>query len=386
MIKREAEKELRKLARLFKTVAVVGPRQSGKTTLTRFVFKDKPYVNLENPDERRFATDDPRGFLSRYPDGAVFDEIHRVPQLFSYLQQNLDEDKRKGKFILTGSNNFLVQENISQSLAGRIGYLYLLPFSISEVKSAGYRNAPELIFKGFYPPVFEMNSDSSKWYLNYIGTYIERDVRQIKNITDLNLFDRFLRLCASRTGQLLNMNNLAMETGIDNKTVNSWIGILETSFILFRLFPHHRNFSKRIVKMPKLYFYDTGLVCTLLGIKSTEQLIYHPLYGSLFENMVVAEIMKYNFNFVSGNNIFFWRDNVGHEIDIIIDSAKGLFPIEIKSGQTVTDDFFQNILFWQKISNEKAGVVVYGGDSLQKRSNGINFVPWNKLESVFATH
>jgi len=382
MIKREAESALINLAKQFKAVAVVGPRQSGKTTLTRYVFHDKPYVSLENPDIRRYALDDPRGFLSQYKTGAIIDEVQRVPELFSYLQQILDEDNTKGKFILTGSNNFLLQENISQSLAGRIAYLYLLPFTVSELTTEGSTNLHKIMFRGFYPPVYDRPAEACNWYPNYIRTYIERDVRQIKNITDLNAFERFLRLCAGRTGQLLNMNNLAIESGVDNKTIASWLGILESSFILFRLFPHHNNFNKRIVKMPKIYFYDTGLACALLGIQNAEQLNYHPLFGSLFESFAIAELMKHRYNQARSNNLYFWRDNTGHEIDILFDTMEKLYPVEIKSGKTITDKFFTGILYWFKISGEKRGTVVYAGESDQKRSNNIDIVPWNKLDSL----
>lgn len=382
MIKRDAESELINLSKQFKAVAVVGPRQSGKTTLTRHVFRDKPYVNLENPDIRRFALDDPRGFLSNYKTGAVIDEAQRVPELFSYLQQILDEDNKRGKFILTGSNNFLLQESISQSLAGRIAYLYLLPFTVSELPAKEANNLNDLIFKGFYPPLYDLPVDTNKWYSNYIRTYIERDVRQIKNITDLNAFERFLRLCAGRTGQLLNMNSLAIESGVDNKTIAAWIGVLESSFIVFRLHPHHSNFNKRIVKMPKLYFYDTGLVCALLGIQKAEQLNYHPLFGSLFENFTIGELLKHRYNQAKNNNLYFWRDNTGNEVDIIIEKMKKLYPVEIKSGKTITDKFFKGILYWFKISGEKSGAIIYAGESSQKRSDNIEIVPWNNLKSL----
>jgi predicted AAA+ superfamily ATPase len=381
MIKREAESELINLAKQFKAVAVLGPRQSGKTTLTRYVFRDKPYVSLENPDIRRFALDDPRGFLTQYKTGAVIDETQRVPELFSYLQQILDEDDKRGKFILTGSNNFLLQESISQSLAGRIAYLYLLPFTISELATEKNHNLHSLMFSGFYPPLYDRPVEPDKWYQNYIRTYIERDVRQIKNLTDLNSFERFLRLCAGRTGQLLNMNSLAIESGVDNKTIASWIGVLESSFILYRLYPHHRNFNKRIVKMPKIYFYDTGLACALLGIQNAEQLNYHPLFGNLFENFAISELLKHRYNLAKSNNLSFWRDNTGHEVDIIIDTMGKLYPVEIKSGKTITDKFFTGILYWFKISGEKTGAIIYAGESGQKRSNKIDIVPWNKLES-----
>jgi predicted AAA+ superfamily ATPase len=305
-----------------------------------------------------------------------------VPELFSYLQQILDEDNVRGKFILTGSNNFLLQESISQSLAGRIAYLYLLPFTISELAEEEAGNLHELIFRGFYPPLYDHPADTSRWHSDYIRTYIERDVRQLKNITDLNAFERFLRLCAGRTGQLLNMNSLAIETGVDNKTISSWIGVLESSFIIYRLHPHHRNFNKRIVKMPKIYFYDTGIICALLGIQNAEQLNYHPLFGSLFENFIVGELLKHRFNQAKDNNLYFWRDNTGHEVDIIIDKIDKLHAVEIKSGKTIIDKFFNGILYWLKISGEKTGTVVYAGESAQKRSNNIEIVPWNELNSL----
>lgn len=382
MIKREAEAELIVLARQFKAVAVVGKRQSGKTTLTRNVFWDKPYVSLENPDTRRFAMEDPRGFLSQYKSGAVIDEVQRVPEIFSYLQQVLDEDEKKGKFILTGSNNFLLQETISQSLAGRIAYLYLLPFSVSELPEKETLNLHDILLKGFYPPLYDQPVESCKWYPNYIRTYIERDVRQIKNITDLNTFEKFLRLSAGRSGQLLNINSLAIETGVDNKTISSWIGILENSFIMYRLYPHHRKFNKRIVKMPKLYFYDSGLACALIGIQNVQQLNYHPLFGSLFENFVLGELMKIRYNHAKSNNLYFWRDNTGHELDIVIETAGKLYPVEIKSGKTITEEYFKGLLFWSKISGEQGGAVIYAGESGQQRSNNIEIIPWNKLNTL----
>jgi len=279
MIKREAASILVKLARQFKAVAVIGPRQSGKTTLVTDVFPGKPYVNLENIDTRRFAMEDPRGFLEQYAQGAILDEAQNVPHLFSYLQEILDKNTIPGLFIITGSNNFLLQETISQSLAGRIAYLNLLPFSMSEIKNKADKDINNLLFHGFYPPLFDQPLDIDIWYRNYIQTYIERDVRQLKSIKNLFIFEKFIKLCAGRTGQLLNMANLAVETGVDNKTISSWIGILESSFIIYRLQPHHKNFNKRVVKMPKLYFYDTGLVCSLLNIQNPQQLDIHPYRG-----------------------------------------------------------------------------------------------------------
>lgn len=384
MIKREVEEELIKLAKQFKAVAVVGPRQSGKKTLTRNIFNYKTYVNLENPDSRRFAAEDPRGFLSQYLKGAVIDEAQRAPELFSYLQQVLDEDSTKGRFILTGSNNFILQQSISQSLAGRIAYIYLLPFTLAELSVTPTTDLKMQILKGSYPPVFDQKIDYDKWYPNYIRTYVERDVRQLKNISDLNIFERFLRLCAGRAGQLLNMSNLAVETGVDSKTIGAWLAILESSFITFRLYPFHQSFNKRIVKMPKLYFYDTGLICSLLGISNSDQLDVHPLYGSLFENLSISEFRKHSFNRAKNENLFFWRDNLGHELDLIIERGNSLVPVEIKSGKTVTSEFFNGLNYWNKISGSEGGAVIYTGDQIQKRSNNNKVIPWFRLESLFS--
>lgn len=382
MIKREAEAELIKLARQFRAVALIGPRQSGKTTLARHVFGEKPYVNLENPDIRRFAMEDTRGFLAQYKGGAILDEAQRVPQLFSYLQQTLDEDKTPGRFIITGSNNFLLQENISQSLAGRIAYLILLPFSLTELQDTKTGRLLDFLFNGLYPPIYDQPVETNTWYANYIRTYIERDVRQLKNISDLFAFERFVRLCAGRTGQLLNMSNLAVEVGVDAKTIVSWMGILESSFIIYRLQPHHRNFNKRVVKMPKIYFYDTGLACALLGIQNADQLIMHPLTGSLFENFIINELIKLRFNRGKSHNLFFWRDNTGNEIDVIVETTKGLFPIEIKSGQTITADYFKGLNFWNRLNGKTEGAVVYAGTEHQKRSNGLEVFAWNNMDEI----
>lgn len=378
MIPREAESEIRALAKQFKAIAVVGPRQSGKTTLVRYIFSDKPYANLENPDLRNYATEDPRGFLSNYPDGAVLDEVQRVPELFSYLQQILDESAINGLYILTGSNNFLLHERISQSLAGRVGYLNLLPLTLNEIDDK-QSSSNQLMFKGGYPVLYSEGTDPTKWYANYIRTYVERDVRMIKNITDLVTFERFLRLCAGRIGQLLNMSSLAVETGVDVKTISAWISVLETSFVVFRLQPYHENFNKRIVKMPKLYFFDTGLAIALLGVSSPAQLELHPFRGSLFENMIIVNFLKQRYNAGKTNNLFFWRDNVGNEIDLLIQNGSRRFPVEIKSGQTITNDYFKGILFWNKITQTEGGYVIYGGDMMQKRSNGIKVIPFREF-------
>ncbi len=381
MITRIAGIKLKDLASKFKAVAVTGPRQSGKTTMVKAVFKQKPYVSLENPDTRRFATEDPRGFLETYRHGAILDEVQRVPELFSYLQELLDTSSKKGLFILTGSNNFLLQENISQTLAGRVGYLYLLPLSIEEMHKAKILpdSDDELILQGFYPPVYDQNIPSQDWAPNYIKTYIERDVRQVKNISDLLIFERFVRVLAGRNGQELNSSAISVETGVDIKTVQSWIGILESSFIIYLLRQHHKNYNKTIIKRPKLYFYDSSLVCSLLGIRNKEHLHLHPLRGSLFEGMVVTELLKRRTNRGLPINIHFWRDKAGHEIDVIVDDGGKLLPIEIKSGSTFHESFLKNINYWNKLSGGKKGLVLYAGSQSQIRSNGIEVANWRGL-------
>ena len=381
MVQRIAKAKLKDLASKFKCVAVTGARQAGKTTLVKEVFSSKPYVSLENPDIRRFALEDPRGFLQTYPDGAVLDEVQRVPELFSYIQEVLDNSSKKGMFILTGSNNFLLQQNISQTLAGRVGYLNLLPFSIAELNKAKLLPASddELMLKGFYPPIYDQEIPPSDWCPNYIRTYIERDVRQIKNISDLIVFERFVKLLAGRTGQELNNSALSVETGVDVKTIQSWIGILESSFIIYLLKPHHQNFNKTIVKRPKVYFYDTAIVCSLLGIQNLLQLETHPLRGAIFETMVVMEFVKLRTNKGLPVNLYFWRDKTGHEIDLIIDEAGELFPIEIKSGKTINTEFFRNIDYWKKLSGFENSYLLYAGIQKQHRSNGTVVSNWRSL-------
>jgi len=381
MIQRIAKDKLKDLSSKFKAVAVTGARQTGKTTLVKQVFKGKTYLSLENPDTRNFALEDPRGFLESYPNGAILDEVQRVPHLFSYLQEILDSSKVKGLFILTGSNNFLLQQTISQSLAGRVGYINLLPFSISELKKAKLLTPDDnnLMLKGFYPPIYDQDIPPLDWCPNYIRTYIEKDVRQIKNITDLIVFERFIKLLAGRTGQELNNSALAVETGVDVKTIQSWIGILESSFIIYLLKPHHKNFNKTIVKRPKVYFYDTAIVCYLLGIRNTSQLNTHPLRGAIFEGMVVTELIKKRTNSGLPINLFYWRDKTGHEIDIIVDDMGQLLPIEIKSGKTVNTEFFKNIYYWSKLTDAKKSILLYAGEQNQKRSIGIEILNWRSI-------
>lgn len=385
MITRNARNTILELAKGYPFIALTGPRQAGKTTLSRAVFPDKPYVSLEDPDIREFATTDPRRFLSRYPDGAILDEAQRAPEIFSYLQTLADTDGRMGLYILTGSQQFGLLSGITQSLAGRVGMVQLLPFSAGELQEAD--KLPDildaLLYKGSYPPLYDRRLSPLQWYAGYVTTYLERDVRQLINVRDLTLFQRFIRLCAGRTGQLLNLSTLANDCGITHNTAKAWISILEASYILFLLPPHHRNFNKRLVKTPKLYFHDTGLAAWLLGVQSADQLANHPLRGALFETWVVGEFLKGRYNKALPSNLFFWRDNSGNEVDVIVDQGLALLPIEIKSGQTVSTDFFSGLRKWLSWAGAEAGkpYLVYGGDEHQERGEA-DVVPWRDVSAI----
>jgi predicted AAA+ superfamily ATPase len=366
-------------------VAVLGPRQSGKTTLVKMTFPNKEYVNLEEPDTKLFAQSDPRSFLHNKKFGLIIDEVQRVPDLFSYIQTTVDEKKISGSFILTGSHNFLMQEKISQTLAGRVAILTLLPFSLNEVRSDDSKDDfSAFVFKGFYPPIYDRKIEPTDWYPNYIRTYLERDVRLIKNIPDLNTFTLFVKLCAGRIGQLLNLSSLAVEAGISVNTVKSWLSVLEASYIIYRLEPHFQNFNKRLVKMPKLYFYDTGLACSLLGLESENQISTHYLIGSLFENLVLSDLMKHKMNYGLNSNFYFWRDKLGREVDCLIESGLGKVILEIKSGKTINENFFDGLKFYKGLSREKniLSFMIYGGEKVEVRSAG-NVLPWYKTTNVF---
>ncbi len=386
MIERELTVKLQKAASQFPVLAIIGPRQSGKTTLVRHTFSEKPYVNLEALDTQAFAREDPRGFLENYPAGAIIDEAQRVPELFSYIQVIVDELQQSGMFILTGSQNFLIQENLSQTLAGRVAIFTLLPLSLEELKAAQHplNRYEEYIFRGFYPRIYDKKIPPGDWYPSYIRTYLERDVRQIKNTMDLSLFQKFIKLCAGRIGQLLNMSALGNDCGISHNTVRSWLSLLEASYVIFLLQPHHNNLKKRIVKMPKLYFYDTGVACTLLNIQFEQQLETHYLTGNLFENLVISELIKYRLNRGLSPNVYFWRDRTGNEIDCLLEFADHATPVEIKSGRTVTRDYFKGLFRWNKLSGgaPSQSYVVYGGNETQKRSDG-NLLPWKSLTAIF---
>ncbi|HRE64543.1 MAG TPA: ATP-binding protein [Ferruginibacter sp.] len=382
VVTRQAEKRLKYLARTFRAVAVIGPRQSGKTTLCKMAFPKKPYVSLENPTTLQFAQTDPVGFLAQYPKGAVIDEAQRMPQLFSYLQQLLDETKNPGLFILTGSNNFLIQQNITQSLAGRIGYLTLLPFSIAELSANKLLKTrwPENVVRGFYPEIIVKKIKPDVWYNAYSKTYIERDVRQLKNIANLSLFTKFIYLCAGRAAQILNINSLANDCGIDNKTAQSWLGILESSFVVFQLKPYFKNFNKQISKSSKLYFYDTGLLCYLLHISNGKELAGSMYKGPVFENFIICEKIKQKENTGHTHDFYYWRDKTGNEVDLITDNHKTISIAEIKSAETINPSFWKTLLYFETLFGKPLEkCVYYGGEESQKRSKNLSITGWQNL-------
>ena len=382
MIPRHAKKTLLELAKGYPAIAITGPRQSGKTTLAKHVFKNKPYVSLENPDFQEMSQIDPRGFLDKYKNGAVFDEVQRSPKLFSYLQEIIDDSNKPGRFVLTGSQQFGLFSGITQSLAGRIGLVHLLPFTYHELYSqkkykAGSKDLDNVLFSGLYPPVHDRYLDPHVWYGNYIQTYIERDVRQMINVRDLSTFQRFIRLCAGRTGQLVTLSGLAEDCGITHNTAKAWISILEASYIIFLLQPHHANFNKRIIKTPKLYFYDTGLAVWLLSIQNSDQLNIHSLRGAIFESFIISEFFKAQFNKGIKPNFFFWRDRSGNEIDFLAEQGSKLRPFEIKSGKTINQHYFNGLKKWMSFSSDSGTdpTLIYGGDTSLKQ-NEFNIISW----------
>ncbi len=398
MIVRHLARTLKNAARDYPVVTLTGPRQSGKTTLVRAAFPRHRYASLEDPDARAFAISDPRGFLRQFRGRVILDEVQRAPDLFSYIQGIVDEADRPGHFILTGSQNFLLLTRISQSLAGRCAVLRLLPFSRSELIGRSLRDiatlrppgkrptsvaAPPMkelfqtLFTGGFPRIHDKGLAPQNWLANYYQTYLERDVRDVLNVGDIEGFGRFVRLCAGRSGQLLNASSLAADAGISHTTARRWLSILEASFVIHLLRPHHRNFNKRLVKSPKLYFIDTGLLCYLLRIRTPDDLITHSARGAIFETWVVSEALKNYFNLGVEPDIYFWRDSAGHEVDLLIDQGSALRPVEIKSGQTIASDFFAALEHWRQIAGDAAGHpgLVYGGDASYTRS-GVSVLSW----------
>jgi len=396
MIPRHMERTLKTAAGNYPVVSLTGPRQSGKTTLVRAAFPDCDYVSLEIPEQRDYAREDPRGFLDQFSGSAILDEVQRAPDIFSHVQGIVDETHQAGQFILTGSHNFLLLHRISQSLAGRCSILHLLPFSRAEllrrpmmdVTRVG-RSAPrpstaakrgelfETLFAGGYPRIHDAGLDPQDWLRNYYQAYVERDVRDILNIGDVEAFSRFVRLCAGRSGQLLNLASLASDCGISHTTARRWLSILEASFLVVLLRPHHRNFNKRLVKSPKLYFLDSGLLCYLLRIRSPEDLHLHASRGAVFESWVVSEIIKNFLHRGVDPDVHFWRDATGHEVDLVLDLGAELVAVEIKSGQTFSADFLAALRYWRHLAGQPdaPAALVYGGDRSCRRS-GAAVLSW----------
>jgi predicted AAA+ superfamily ATPase len=384
MIPRTAQATLLRLAKGFPILAITGPRQTGKTTLARATFPGKPYLSLEDPDIRVLAADDPRGLLSRYPAGAILDEVQRVPSILSYLQTRVDADPQPGAFVLTGSQQLDLSSALTQSLAGRVGLLNLLPFSLGELQTANrvQGSLDELLWRGLYPPLYDRDLTPGDWYASYVTTFVERDLRQILAVRDLSAFQRFVRMCSARIGQLLNLSSLAADCGITHHTASAWLSALEASHLVFLVRPHHRNFNKRLVKTPKLYFNDTGLASWLLGIRDMDHMAFHSSRGALFENWVFLEFLKNRLHRGLPADITFWRDSAGLEVDFLHEQDGLLHPIEVKSGQTLASDFFDGLQRWLHLSGDAAAEpwLVYGGDTALRR--GITeIIPWRDLPS-----
>ena len=385
MIPRAAASTLERLAKGFPVVALTGPRQSGKTTLAKSLFSEKAYVSLENPDEREFALQDPKRFLQRFSNGAVLDEVQRCPQLLSWLQGWVDERGIMGDFVLTGSAQFDLIAGITQTLAGRVGRVELLPLSAAELVAA-HKAPPNLhvaMFQGAYPALYAREVSPQDWFANYIATYLERDVRQLLAVRDLVQFQTFVKMCAARTGQLLNLTSLGADCGISSVTAKQWLSVLESSYIVTLLQPHHRNFGKRLVKAPKLYFCDVGLAAWLLGIPDAATLETHAVRGALFETYVITELLKQRFNAGQPRDLYFWRDSTGHEVDVLIETARGLQALEIKSGSTFASDWTSSLKKWKQFAGDEAiqPSLVYGGTASYAR-DGVQVWGWQHVDRI----
>lgn len=385
LINRDIEKIVLTVATQYPVVTITGPRQAGKTTLVRKLFPDKKYINLENPDQREFAQSDPRAFLSNLMDGAVLDEIQRTPELLSYLLDIVDTRQKNGQFILTGSNQFTLLQNITQSLAGRTVLLKLLPFSMHEIGDLTKDlSTDDFIFNGFYPAIYQEKRNPTIAYRSYYETYIERDLRQLLQIKDLALFQRFVRLCAGRIGQLLNASHLSNEVGVSVPTIKSWLSIMQASFVVLVLPPYYENINKRLTKSSKLYFYDVGLATYLLGIESPQQVSRDPLRGALFENLAIMELVKTRHNCGLDPNLYFYRDHHQNEVDVVFKSGNALIPIEIKSAQTFHADFLKGLQYFTKVLPAKAdqGYLIYDG-SIEQQIGQFKVINLKKAAGIF---
>jgi predicted AAA+ superfamily ATPase len=386
MIPRTASARLSRLLKGFPVVTVTGPRQAGKTTLVRALLPDRPYVSLESPAAREFARQRPADFLRQFPQGAVVDEAQHAPELFSELQSVVDASGQMGLFVLTGSQNLSLLSRVTQSLAGRTALVELMPLSIGELRAVGRLDAAYAthLVKGFFPAIYSRDLDPHEWLQAFLVTYAERDARQLAAIQDLGAFQRFLALVAARTGQLLNMQALGSDVGVSDKTVKHWLSILEACYLIHYLRPHSAHFGKRLIKMPKLYMTDVGLAAALIGIQDHTQVMTHPLRGALFETMVVNELMKARCNAGLREPLYFWRDNIGTEVDVVLERGADIAAIEIKSGPTVASDAFGALNKWRKYATERGRyaaihpALVYGGDIRFVR-DGVDVMPWAGL-------
>lgn len=384
MIVRQIFEEANFTLSQFRAMCITGPRQSGKTTLSKMLFKGKPYISFEKPDVQHAAEKNIASFMKQYKAGAVLDEVQRIPDVFRQLQGMLDDNRRRGQFILTGSNNFLLQEQMSQSLAGRAGYLELLPLSYGELKKA--KLASDSIHKhiltGGYPEIWSEKLQANKWMGSYVQTYLQRDVRMLRNITNLGAFNRFVALCAGYAGQIINKDDLANKTGVDNKTVQAWLTVLESSYIIYLLQPWHNNLNKRVIKSPKLYFYDTGLLCYLLGYQNIQAVSKAANYGALFENWVMTEIRKNRSNSGLHGGMYFYRDSAGNEVDLVLEKNDHTIGIEIKSSKKISSSDLTGLKYWQKYQPNSSSILVNGGNSGKILDDRFSLMSFSEIDNL----